>query len=112
MKLLLKALFGGGSSYIYLIGAGVLIGGYFYVTGLQRKVVNLKEDLRTEQAENLAKDGTIASQARQGERKANSQKDLSNAESNINEVEDSNKCAQSEPIIIALDQLRAKQGAD
>ncbi len=80
MKALAKALFGGGSSYIYLIGVGVILSGWFYVTGLQKKVVGLKDELRVEKAESLAKDGTIASQARQGERKAAAKRDLSDAE--------------------------------
>lgn len=90
-----------------------VVGGIYIKYDMTMKAnKRLKTEITEIKAASLAKDGTIASQARQGERKANSQAELNDAESKINAVPDSQLCANSEPIKVALDQLRAKQVAD
>ena len=109
---LLKAFFGGGSTVAYVVLFAIVGGVWLKYDLTMKDNTKLKADNERLEEANIAKDGTIASQARQGNRKAQAGKDLDNAESNINQVPDSNKCAGSEPIIIALDQLRVKQSGD
>lgn len=108
----IKLFFSGGSTVAYVI-LFAAIGGVWLKYDMTMKA-NVKLEARNTKLEaaSLAKDGTIASQARQGERKADSQKDLTNAENNINAAQDSRQCANSEPIVIALDQLRVKQSGE
>ncbi len=109
VKALVKAFFGGGSTVFYVVLFAIIGGVYLKYDMTMKANKRLKNEIEEVKAASLAKDGTIASQARQGERKSQAREDLNNAEQAIIQAQDSNQCANSEPIRIALEQLLNKQ---
>lgn len=106
MKLILKNLFGGGSSILYVIFAAA-IGGLWLKNDL-----TMKENAKLEQERDewkstaLGAQNAIITQAIQSTRQTATQKDLQDADKLIAAVPDSRHCAASEPIAVAFEWLR------
>jgi len=101
MKVALKAFFGGGSTYFYLLIGGLLIGMYGYINFLEARLDTVKN--QRDQAVNLAKQhGTIAnSQNRTAANETEAKKDAEDAKT---ELEDS-----PNPISYAYDWVRERR---
>ena len=111
MKALIKAFFAGGSTYAYIVLAAI-VGAFLLERGhMKRENAALELQRDTYKAESLAKDTTIASQARTGARRSNANAQQQKTEDAILAATDGRHCGASEPIVIALDGLRIKQSS-
>lgn len=108
VKGILKGLFGGGSSIVYVAFAGIALGGWFHYQDVKADRDRYEQERDAAVAQSLAKDQTIASQARTGARRAEANAEQSQAEEAIHAVPDTIHCAASEPVVVALDVLRKR----
>jgi len=102
----LSGLFGGGAWGIYLVLATV-IGAFLLERGhMKGRIDELRTELQTVQAESLAKDETILSQARTSHRRSQANIDQQIIEEAINAYDTTTYCVDSSAIRTALDSLR------
>ena len=103
---IVKGLFGGGSLGVYLVMLTAAGGFYFHYKGIKKNLAKAEARVELLEAESSAKSDTIASQARQNQRKADSSVKQQEDEDAISSTTDSNQCSTSEPIIVTLERLR------
>lgn len=111
MKAALKALFGGGSSYVYmafLAGAVIFAVHYADIKG-DLKTAKLERDAYKEQSE--SKDATIASQARSQARRSDSAQKLNTTEDAINALPQTTSCVSSPSVKSVIVSLHNEQNS-
>lgn len=105
----IRALLGGGASYLFL-GLGAALVFQFW----QLKAVKADRQFVLEQRDEalaavLERNSLIASQSQQFKRRVQTQKEQDNAQQVIQSVPDSQNCTGSAPIGYALDWLRERE---
>lgn len=111
MTALLRGLFGGGSSFIYIVTFGALAGLYWDYGRVKQD--NVKKDTRIEKLEALAEksQGAMVSQLLQRKEEEEARNTQKGTEDAINSTEDSSHCVKSDSINVLFGRLQDNWGS-
>ena len=99
---------GAGYAILILIGGGLVGGIWLKYDSAIKKAERLEQEAIIKDARIKSQDGIIASNARTAARRDNAATHQNNTEDAINAVPDSQKCANSAPLITGLGIMRER----
>ena len=108
---MLKAFFGGGSSYIYLAVAIGAIGFWIHYQDIKSDLAAEKKEVSRLQGVVTSKDAVIAQQAGTAQRRQEEGNEQKGNEDEIRSTEDTKFCQGAPAIRVALGQLRDGRGS-
>ncbi|NNE58075.1 MAG: hypothetical protein HKN36_08215 [Hellea sp.] len=105
----LKALFGGGATYLFLGLGAFLVFQNWQIGRIKSDRDNFQQERDVARAQTLQRDSVIASQSQQFTRRIETAKEQENADEIIMAVPDSDACRASAPVASALIWLRQRE---